>query len=134
MSRTLPLLVLAATMTSALPAWAQEADEASAVPQRTINILVYGDDACPEARSEDEIVVCARQPEEERYRVPRRFRDRGDRPMEVAWGARVAELEDAQRTSCSTEGPFGYMGCTQSMISRWYAERREMARERERNR
>ena len=34
-------------------------------PERIINLLVYGDDPCPQSQG-DEIVVCARRPEAER--------------------------------------------------------------------
>ena len=39
-------------------------------PQRITNLLVYGDDPCPKGEG-DEIVVCARRPESERYRIPK---------------------------------------------------------------
>jgi len=98
-------------------------------PQRERNVTVYGDDPCPESQG-DEIVVCGRRPEEERYRIPEPLR-RGDRRTEQAWGTRAAELEDAQRDSrpdgCSVVGSFGQGGCTQDMIRRWRAERRERA-------
>lgn len=107
-------------------------------PERVIDILVFGDEACPAPSSEDEIVVCARRPESERYRTPLRFRDRSDRPMEVSWGSRVEELEDAQRSTrpngCSVDGSFGQTGCLQAMIRQWQADRRARARENERNR
>lgn len=102
-------------------------------PSRVIDLTVYGEDACPVPQSDDEIVVCARRPESERYRIPRRFRDRGDRPMAVSWGARAMELEDAQRDTrpngCSVVGSWGQTGCTQMMIRQWWLERRaEQAR------
>jgi hypothetical protein len=96
-------------------------------PQRERNVIVYGDDPCPESQG-DEIVVCGRRPEEERYRIPELLR-RGDRRAEQSWGTRAAELEDAQRDTrpdgCSVVGSFGQSGCTQDMIRRWRAERRE---------
>lgn len=121
---------LVAALLAASPALAQP-------PERIINLMVYGDEACPEPQSEDEIVVCARSPESERYRVPQRFRDRDDRP-EVSWVVRAEELEEAQRftrpNGCSVDGSFGQGGCTQAMIRQWSAERRAAARERERRR
>jgi len=100
-------------------------------PQRERNVIVYGDDPCPESQG-DEIVVCGRRPEEERYRIPEPLR-RGDRRGEQAWGTRAAELEDAQRDTrpdgCSVVGSFGQSGCTQDMVRRWRAERRARARE-----
>lgn len=102
---------------------------ASGPPDRESTILVYGDDPCPsstDADGEEEIVVCARRPEEERYRIPAPLRQ--TRPAEVSWGSRVEALEDASRdgrpNSCSVVGSYGQTGCTQQMVRQWYAERR----------
>jgi hypothetical protein len=93
-------------------------------PAREQSLVVYGDDPCPEV--EGEVVVCARRPEEERYRIPRPIRER--QPTEVAWGSRVEALEEESRhmrpDSCSTVGSGGFTGCTAAMIRQWYAERR----------
>jgi hypothetical protein len=95
------------------------------MPDRTINILVYGNDPCPQS-TEDEIVVCARRPERERYRIPKSLR-RQERSAS-SWTNRVEELEAASRPSmpgsCSAVGSFGQSGCTQQMINQWYRERR----------
>lgn len=99
------------------PAWAQP-------PDRERSLVVYGDDPCPEV--EGEVVVCARRPEEERYRIPRPIRER--QSTEVAWGSRVASLEEESRhmrpDSCSPVGSYGFTGCAAAMIRQWYAERR----------
>lgn len=98
-------------------------------PERESTLLVYGEDPCPQS-SEDESVVCARRPEEERYRIPEALRDRTDRrPPEIAWGARTEELEEAQRDTrpgagCSVVGPDGTAGCTSLLVRQWYADRR----------
>ena len=42
-------------------------------PQRVFNLIVYGDDPCPKGEG-DEIIVCARKPESERYRIPKKLR------------------------------------------------------------
>ena len=60
-----------------LPATAQEAPPPAAETgtmtaienYRRVTVVVYGDDPCPKAQSPDEIVVCARRPEEERFRL-----------------------------------------------------------------
>jgi len=101
-------------------------------PERESALVVYGEDPCP--RSEDgEVVVCARRPEEERYRIPRRLRER--QPIEAAWRSRVAALEEESRAmrpgSCSVVGAFGQTGCTQALIRQWYAERRARRAEEE---
>ena len=96
-------------------------------PPRESSLVVYGDDPCPRS-SDEEIVVCARRPEEERYRIPARLRERTDRPVEVSWGSRSEDLEQAQResrpSSCSVVGAGGQTGCRQEMLRQWYGERR----------
>jgi hypothetical protein len=100
----------------------------AAEPVRQIQITVYGEDRCPVAESEDEVVVCARQPEEERYRVPPALRERRDRPADISWAARNEVLEEDARTmrpdSCSVVGSGGQGGCQAAFIRQWYNERR----------
>jgi hypothetical protein len=118
--RRLSLLALLLS-TAPAPAFAAE-------PVRHINITVYGEDRCPEARDEEEVVVCARRPEEERYRVPPALRERRDRPLDTSWGARNEMLEEDARTmrpdSCSVVGSGGQSGCQAAFVRQWYAERR----------
>ncbi len=96
-------------------------------PEREESIIVYGDDPCPQSSDPEEIVVCARKPEEERFRIPEPLR-RSSRPPETSWGTQAAMLEDAQRdtrpNSCSVVGSYGQSGCTQQMLREWAAERR----------
>lgn len=116
-------LLLAPLFTALLPLSAQ----AAALPPTTTT-TVYGNDPCPKARG-DEIIVCAREPEGERYRIPKRFRTgpRIESGASASWASRVAGLEDAQRftrpNSCSAIGSNGQTGCTQAMIQQWYRER-----------
>ena len=127
MSARLHLLAPALLLATATPALAQPEPGTERI---IINLIVYGEDACPEPAAEDEIVVCGRRPESERYRIPRELRERTDRPLETSWAARALDLEDAQRdtrpNSCSPVGSFGQTGCTQAMIRQWMAERRAM--------
>jgi hypothetical protein len=100
-----------------------------APPQREVRVIVYGDDPCPVASSPDEIVVCGRQAEDERYRIPRALRDRRERRAGgTAWGARAEDLEDAQRdsrpNSCSVVGTGGQTGCAAALVRQWYRDRR----------
>jgi hypothetical protein len=128
-------LIHATAMIFAFSAAAAAAAQPADPPARQETLVVYGDDPCPVAEDEDEIVVCARRPEEERYRIPAPLR-RGDRPSETAWSSQLEALEDAQRdsrpNSCSVVGSFGQSGCMQQMLRRWHAERRADARARER--
>jgi hypothetical protein len=116
----LTALIIALNVT---PAMAQVRPPSA--PTRESTIIVYGDDACPQPENENEAVVCARRPEEERYRIPRQIRER--QPLEESWGSRVAGLEDESRPmrpgSCSAVGSGGQSGCTNAMIRQWFAER-----------
>jgi hypothetical protein len=117
------LAVLAAAAAAALvpaPAGAQR--------ERTRRLVVYGSDPCPRAASGDEIVVCARRPETERYRIPRELRDRAsDDPENTSWAVRAESLEYVGRTgiqSCSTVGPGGVSGCWNELVRAWRKDRR----------
>ncbi|PTQ13533.1 hypothetical protein CLG96_01065 [Sphingomonas oleivorans] len=119
----------------AAPAPAQEPDVVSAQPpERVRTLLVYGDDPCPQSTAE-EIVVCARQPERERYRVPERFRDRPRGPAAVreSWANTVRELEYVGRAgtpnSCSVVGSGGQTGCLARFLTQARAEREAARRE-----
>ncbi len=95
-------------------------------PERQSTLVIYGDDPCPTAGADNEVVVCARRPEEERYRIPRRIRER--QPIETSWASRVDALEEEGRVgrpnSCSVVGSNGFTGCNAAMVRQWYAERR----------
>ncbi len=116
----------------AMPAMAQDAP--ADPPRRVRNITVYGQEACPKPEGDDEIVVCARMGENERYRMPKRFRDPPS-PATVAssWAARAETAMEAARigrpNSCSPVGDGGQTGCTQAMLRQWFAERRQMQAE-----
>lgn len=99
---------------------------ALAPPARETNVIVFGDDPCPQPENENEAIVCARRPEEERYRIPRRIRER--QPIETSWASRVEDLDNESRpmrpNSCSVVGSGGFTGCAAAAIRQWYAERR----------
>lgn len=100
---------------------------ASDPPPRESTLVVFGSDPCPQSSSDNEVVVCARRPEEERYRIPRRIRER--QPTETSWASRVEGLENESRVmrpnSCSVVGSNGFTGCNAAAIRQWYAERRQ---------
>lgn len=98
---------------------------------RVSEIIVYGTDPCPRS-TDDEVVVCARKPEAERYRIPERLRSTGSRQSREAWANKATAFETYGRTginSCSPVGPAGFTGCTQQLISQAFKERREEAEE-----
>ncbi|WP_243455572.1 hypothetical protein [Sphingosinicella sp. BN140058] len=128
---SLPFGIAAALLVASAAAAAQDGDPD--LPERSSSLVVYGDDPCPKAQDDEEIVVCARRPETERYRIPKEFRKNKDERGSVAWGARFDQLEEATRytrpNSCSVVGTWGQTGCWNMNIGRWAAERRAMQAE-----
>nr|WP_150291121.1 hypothetical protein [Sphingobium estronivorans] len=96
-------------------------------PERITNLVVYGNDPCPKGEG-DEIVVCARRPESERYRIPKKLREKPEIVGGPGWGSQVATMEQVQRQtlpgSCSAIGSNGFTGCTAKALEQWFAERR----------
>lgn len=96
-------------------------------PQKIFNLVVYGDDPCPKGEG-DEIIVCARKPEAERYRIPKKLREKPEPAGGPGWGSQVATMEQVQRQtlpgSCSAIGSNGFTGCTAKALEQWFAERR----------
>ena len=125
------LLVLLATL--AAPVHAQEEGslaQSGHPPQKTSILYTYGDEACPEAKG-DEIVVCARQPESERYRVPRELREEGKNDAPVgggSWTSAVESYEAIARVtrpdSCSPVGSYGFTGRAALALRQWFEARR----------
>ncbi|HEY0085769.1 MAG TPA: hypothetical protein VGB65_07635 [Allosphingosinicella sp.] len=122
-------LLAAALLLAAVPAAAQDETDApqGELAERTSTAIVYGDEACPKAQ-EDEIVICARRPEGDRYRIPKELRHKGDPLSETSWGARNELLEEAARAnlpgSCSVVGSYGQSGCQRQFVDQWYNARR----------
>ena len=126
MKSKLPSLTLAAavlalptTMVTPTPAFAQRVNE----------IIVYGTDPCPRS-TDDEVVVCARKPESERFRIPERLRQGGSLQSRQAWANRAIAFETYGKSginSCSPVGPGGHTGCSQQLINQAFKERREEA-------
>lgn len=103
------------------PALAQPAAE-----PKVNMVIVYGDDKCPESTG-DEIVVCPRLNESERYRIPPSLRG-SDSPQNEAWNNKVLAYETVGRggiMSCSPVGPGGSTGCTAQLINAAYAEKKD---------
>ena len=116
-------LIAIASLALAFPLAAQEQ-----VPEASDDnynmVIVYGDDECPQSTA-DQIVVCARKAESERYRIPENLRF-SDSPDNKAWAERVESFEMAGAfgiMSCSPAGAGGFTGCTQQMIDAAYADK-----------
>ncbi len=137
--RVAVLTLIAALL--AVPAPAQQPgvpapEAAAAAPQppapdeptldpRINQLIVYGDDPCP-ASSDEEIIVCARLPEDDRYRIPPNLRNDPNAPANQSWANRALELSYVGRTgtdSCSTVGGGGFTGCFNQIVQQARAER-----------
>lgn len=121
MKRLIPLAVAAAAC-GLVPAPAAAQDAAG----DRVNVLdVFGDDPCPQSTA-DEIVVCRRLDEGDRYRIPEALRQSDD-PANESWARRVQSFEavgDFGPLSCTPVGAGGELGCTAQMIAAAYEERR----------
>ena len=94
---------------------------------RVNQLIIYGDDPCPESTDPNEITVCARLPDSDRYRVPPSLRDNPNEPASNSWANRATELSYVGRTgtdSCSTVGGGGFTGCFNQIVNQARAERR----------
>lgn len=119
MKRLALALGIAASALIASPTLAQ-----SVAGDRVKMVVVYGDDPAPVAEG-DEIVVVARMPENDRFRIPEALRFSDD-PANMAWAQRVERLEMIGafgQLSCSTAGAGGFTGCTEQLIRQAYGER-----------
>jgi hypothetical protein len=129
MSRLPYLTLTAAAIVAALPALIAPAP-ALAQSDNISEIIVYGTDPCPRS-TEDEVVVCARKPESERYRIPERYRQSGPPQTRESWANKAIAFETYGRTginSCSAVGPAGFTGCEPQLINQAVKERQEVAR------
>ena len=73
-------------------------------------LTIFGSDKCPTD------TICVRAPENERYRIPKQFRNDGIiKPENQSWAARAeGTLSAGAKTgigSCSANGPGGWTGC-----------------------
>lgn len=91
---------------------------------RVNQLIIYGDDACPQS-TEEQITVCARRPESDRFRIPENLRTAND-PESNSWTNRAIELSYVGRSgtdSCSPTGAGGFTGCLNQLVTAARAER-----------
>ncbi len=122
MARLLTAAAALAALTSGLTMASAPATAQDEGGEKVNQLIVYGDDPCPQSTA-DEITVCARKPEAERFRIPEPLRGI-DSPQAEAWTSRVEAYETVGAfgtLSCSPVGPGGSLGCTQQLIDRAYA-------------
>jgi len=120
MNRRFAFALLLAPLAFSAPASAQDPGE------KVNQLIVYGDDPCPPSTGE-EITVCARKDESERYRIPEILRGDPDNPKNEPWTERVQAYETVGATgiaSCSPVGSGGATGCLAQLIEAAYKERR----------
>jgi hypothetical protein len=125
----LTILVSAAAATLAGGYAALPAPAAAQAAPNIAEIIVYGDDPCPRS-TDDQVVVCARRPEAERYRIPPKMRQSGTPQEMESWAVRSKNLETVGSTginSCSPVGPAGYTGCLTKVIEQARGERKQQA-------
>jgi hypothetical protein len=110
-----------------VPEAAQAQSPAGPADVRVNQLIIYGDDPCPQSQDPNEVTVCARLPDGDRFRVPPNLRDNPNDPASQAWAGRAIELSYVGRTgtdSCSTVGAGGFTGCFNQIVSQARAERR----------
>ena len=123
MKRLFPFAVFAACAV-ALPQPALAADQAG---DKVNQLIVFGNDPCPPS-TDDQITVCARKDEGERFRIPEPVRENPNKISNQAWTERVKAYETVGSfgtNSCSPVGAGGDTGCLAKLINNAYAERKQ---------
>lgn len=121
MPRILTAAIAAFTAAAAFatPVSAQDGEE------KINQLIIYGDDPCPPSTG-DQITVCARKDEAERYRIPEPLRG-VESPQNEAWNSRVLAYETVGKNgtlSCTPAGAGGWTGCVSQMVETAYAEKK----------
>ena len=122
------ILLATALVASAVPALAAGDEPPPPIARDKVAMLVvFGDDPCPRS-SDDEIIVCSRYPESERYRIPEKLRKPAKKAADRGWTDRVRTLETVSAmgrpNSCSPIGSNGQTGCIDKFLSEWRDQRR----------
>jgi hypothetical protein len=99
------------------------ADDGSQPRQRLVT--VFGTEPCPKPESPDEVVVCARLPESEIYRIPEQLRQAETRrsPFEENRALLVGDVAGGGIGSCSAVGAGGAVGCNRKQVDAWAQDR-----------
>jgi hypothetical protein len=102
---------------------------APALAQNQRIIEVFGNDPCPSSNGE-EVVVCNRKPERERFRIPETLRttevERGAQNRGVALADSIREASSSSLPdNCSPAGGAGQTGCWRKQAQAARAERRQ---------
>lgn len=127
-SRFSPLTLIAASLAVALPALVAPAP--ALAQNRIREIEVFGSDPCPRS-TDDDVIVCARKSEKDRYRIPEKLRQSGSYQSRQSWAKRALAFETYGKTginSCSPVGPGGFTGCSQQLTKQAFKELEEERR------
>ncbi len=118
---------------AALPAGAQSmlkpAPADTSLPRQKL-VTVFGTDACPKQTDPDEVIICVRKPDEDRFRIPPQVRTDVKPDGAFEGSNRKALLGDDSGGagggigSCSAVGPGGGTGCNQAMQNNYRADRK----------
>ncbi|GGB59192.1 hypothetical protein [Blastomonas aquatica] len=117
---TLAALLLVGT------AFAAPASAQNAAGDKVVQKIVYGNEACEPSNDPNEIVVCMRMDEQERFRIPEKLRSDPNAIANTSWTERVRSMETVGNfgtDSCSPVGAGGFTGCTQSLVQNARAEK-----------
>lgn len=96
--------------------------------EKVKQVIVYGDDPCPPSTG-DEIMVCARLPDKDRYRIPQELRTNPNDASVQSWANRARSIETVGASginSCSTAGAGGFTGCFAKLARQAKEERKTM--------
>ena len=121
------LITLAATAVALTDVAVPQVALAQSSQDSIAEVVVYGNDPCPRS-SDDQVVVCARRPESERFRIPEKLRSSGNAQQTNSWANRAKVLETVGSTgtnTCSPVGPGGYTGCLTQVIKQAREERQQ---------
>lgn len=92
-------------------------------------VTVFGTEECPKPTSPDEVVVCARLPDSELYRIPPQLRAANNQRVSPFQANRSLLLGDSSGGaggsigSCSVNGAGGMIGCSRQQVDAWAQDR-----------
>jgi hypothetical protein len=91
-------------------------------------VTVFGTEECPKPTSADEIVVCARLPDSEVYRIPTKLRqaDKRTSPFQTNRNLLLGDATGGAGGSigsCSAVGAGGMIGCNRRQVDAWAHDR-----------
>ncbi|QYE35991.1 hypothetical protein KZX46_08655 [Polymorphobacter sp. PAMC 29334] len=131
MRATIALMIILASA-AATPVAAQSMLKAAptdtSLPRQKV-VEVFGTDPCPKSTDPDEIIVCSRRPDEDRYRIPPAVRSDAQALAPNVANRKLLLGDDAGGAgggigSCSAVGPGGGTGCNQAIQDQYRAARK----------